>query len=229
MAGILILCDDADALVRLDLHLREVGHETSLAANVAQVREVVGRSTPDLLLVEVTGGTPALFAALRADPATRRLPILVCSARCAEEDRIAAFEAGVDDFVAKPYSMRELTLRVRAIVRHPRAHASAEERSRCVGPIRLDLDAHRAFVDGREIVLTPMEFRLLAALATNVGRVHGRRELLLEVWRSDDADPRTVDTHVKRIREKLGPAASLLSSVRGVGYRLDDVERVNEP
>jgi two-component system phosphate regulon response regulator PhoB len=145
------------------------------------------------------------------------------TARGDEVDRIVGFELGVDDYVAKPFSVRELVLRVQAVLRRaagmgPGADARPPEE---LGPIRIDVDAHRAYVAGEEVSLTPLEFRLLALLMARAGRVQSRDQLLSDVWEmSSEVETRTVDTHVKRLREKLGPARDLLETVRGIGYRL---------
>jgi two-component system phosphate regulon response regulator PhoB len=136
---------------------------------------------------------------------------------------VVGFEIGADDYVTKPFSVRELVLRLKALVRRTGSGRTAERPPEQVGPIRVDVDAHRAFVDGAEVALTPLEFRLLSTLMARLGRVQSREQLLEDVWEmSSEVETRTVDTHVKRLREKLGSGRDLLETVRGIGYRLVD-------
>ena len=143
------------------------------------------------------------------------------TARGEEIDRVLGFELGADDFVTKPFSVRELVLRVRAVLRR-RAPPEATERQQ-IGPVRVDVEAHRVYVADEEVELTALEFRLLRSLMSRAGRVQSREQLLDEVWGlSPETQTRTVDTHVKRLREKLGQARELLETVRGAGYRMVD-------
>jgi two-component system phosphate regulon response regulator PhoB len=160
---------------------------------------------------------------IKADPRTRHVPVVMLTAKGEELDRVVGFEVGADDYVTKPFSVREVVLRVRAILRRAPTVRAGERAPDAVGPIRLDVDAHRAFVDGAEVQLTPLEFRLLATLMARAGRVQSREQLLQDVWdMSSELETRTVDTHVKRLREKLGSGRDLLETVRGIGYRLVD-------
>ena len=159
---------------------------------------------------------------LRADPGLGGLPVIMLTAKSEEVDRVVGFELGADDYVTKPFSPRELVLRVKALFRrsHEGAASSAPlER----GPLRLDPERHRCAVDGEEVELTAKEFQLLEVLMRRPGRVMTREKLLDEVWGSDIAvTSRTIDTHLKRLREKLGAAADLIQTVRGLGYRFAD-------
>jgi two-component system phosphate regulon response regulator PhoB len=150
------------------------------------------------------------------------------TARAEEVDRIVGFELGADDYVVKPFSMRELLLRIAAVVR--RGAGEPQEGPLGSGHLRIDTEAHRAFVDEREIELTAMEFKLLVMLVKNEDRVLTRGRLLEEVWgMRPDVSTRTVDTHVKRLREKLGtPEGDAIETVRGVGYRYARPERRGE-
>jgi two-component system phosphate regulon response regulator PhoB len=150
-------------------------------------------------------------------------PVLFVTARDDEVDRIIGLELGADDYVTKPFSVRELTLRLKAILRRAGGGRVVERPREAVGPIRVDVDAHRVFVDGAEVVLTPLEFKLLTTFMARLGRVQSREQLLEDVWEmSPEVETRTVDTHVKRLREKLGTGRDLLETVRGIGYRLVD-------
>ena len=146
---------------------------------------------------------------------------MLLSSHAMEADRIVAFEAGVDDFIAKPFFARELAARVKAILRRVEARAS----QRPHGALRLDPHTTAVEVDGKRVGLTPREFDILAALARSGGRVLNREEIIRQVWRSKIVDPRVVDAHVKAIRRKLGAAHHLLETVRGVGFRVASDER----
>ena len=156
---------------------------------------------------------------LRARPETRAIPVIMLSARSEEVDRVRGLETGADDYVVKPFSVRELILRAKAILRRSEG-ASAQEERVDFGKLRVDRAAHRAWVEDQEIALTALELRLLLMLYDRRGRVLTRDLLLDEVWGSHvDVTARNVDTHVKRVREKLGSAGDYIETVRGVGYR----------
>jgi two-component system phosphate regulon response regulator PhoB len=144
------------------------------------------------------------------------------TARGEEVDRVVGFELGADDFVSKPFSLRELLLRVRAVLRRG-ANGESDVLQEKVGPLRIDPVAHRAFVGDEEIGLTALEFKLLATFMSRVGRLQTRAALLRDVWNMNaDLQTRTVDTHIKRLREKLGSGRDLIETVRGSGYRMLD-------
>jgi two-component system phosphate regulon response regulator PhoB len=223
MASILIVEDEPDLRDVLEYNLRQAGHETVAAASASEALRLVKARQPDLVVLDLMlpdrPGTD-VCRELRAGAATRGLPILMLTARAEEIDRVVGFELGADDYVTKPFSMRELLLRVAALLR--RSQGGAEEPSPLVrfGRLRVDRAAHRVWVDEQEVELTALELRLLLMLHDRKNRVQSRETLLEEVWGlSSDITTRTVDTHVKRLREKLGPAASYIETVRGAGYR----------
>ncbi len=225
MPTILVVEDERDLLTLLEFNLRKEGFETVLASSGQEALQQLRRRPPDLVLLDLMlpdmSGTE-VCRRLKSDPRTQGIPVIVLTAQGEELDRVVGFELGADDYVVKPFSVRELLLRVRAVLR--RAGQQGSERPITeVGGIRIDVDAHRAWVRGEALDLTPLEFRLLATLVTRAGRVQSRERLLSDVWEmSSELETRTVDTHVKRLREKLGPARDLLETVRGVGYRLID-------
>ncbi len=226
MASVLIVDDTMPMASALESVLRAHGYQTALASTGRQALASLRRATPDLVVLDGTlpdcSGTD-LCRRIRGDPTTRRLPVVMLSQGDEEPARVAAFEAGADDCVAEPISMREFALRVRAVLRGTAVIPSAKVVRAEAGPIRLDLEAHRAFVGDEEIDLTQLEFRLLATLLTRAGRVQSREQLLEEVWdMSPELETRTVDQHVKRLRQKLGPAREMVETVRGVGYRVVD-------
>jgi two-component system phosphate regulon response regulator PhoB len=222
MARILVVEDEKDLQDVLSYNLRQAGHEPTVVALGQDALEHVRSNPPDLVLLDLMlpdmSGTD-VCRALKSDPATRAIPVVMLTARGEEIDRVVGFELGADDYVVKPYSMRELTLRLQAILRRRAAPAEAPGLS-SFGRLRIDREGHRVWVENQEVTLTALELRLLCTLYDRRGRVQSRAVLLDEVWRmSSDVNTRTVDTHVKRLREKLGAAGVYLETVRGVGYR----------
>ena len=223
MRGVIVIVErEPELAAALAHHLGRERYETRVAHNAqdglaATLRlpmadaVIVDTRLPDLPGVEVC-------RVLRSSAANRDVPVLVCGDDSTDE-RIAAFEAGADDVIAKPYSLRELVLRVGAILR--RSHAStALPEPVSFGRLRVETETHRTFVDGQEVALTSLEFRLLLALLTRRGRVQTRDTLLADVWGIEaDVTTRTVDTHVKRVRQKIGAVGAYVETLRGVGYR----------
>jgi len=222
-----LLCDDErDLLSVLDFNLRAAGFEPILATRGEEALLALKRRVPDLVLLDLMlpdlPGTE-ICRRIKSDPRTRHVPVVMLTAKGEEVDRVVGFELGADDYVTKPFSVRELVLRLKAVVRRASGGRSAERPRERVGPIRVDVDAHRAFVEDVEMELTPLEFRLLSTFMSRLGRVQSREQLLEDVWEmSPDVETRTVDTHVKRLREKLGTGRDLLETVRGIGYRMVD-------
>lgn len=219
---ILVVDDEPDLLELVRFNLSQAGFEVETAATGREALERLEASPPDLVILDlmlpdVSGND--ICRQIRGDPALAELPIVMLTAKSEEVDRVVGFELGADDYVAKPFSPRELTLRVRAVLRR-RASAPGPGRSIERGMLRIDPERHRCFVQEQEIELTAKEFRLLATLMSRPGRVMTRERLLDEVWGSEiTVTSRTIDTHLKRLREKLGPAGDLIETVRGVGYR----------
>jgi two-component system, OmpR family, phosphate regulon response regulator PhoB len=234
MARILVIEDEADIRQILAYNLGAEGHEVLVEergeAGLALARE----KHPDLVLLDLmlpdVSGLE-ICRRLKSDASLRATPVIMLTARSEEIDRVVGFELGADDYVVKPFSVRELVLRIAAVVRRAQAVAAPTEAETEIrfGRLRVDRGAHRAWVDGQEIALTPLEMRLLCTLYERRGRVQPRGTLLDEVW---DANPenntRTVDTHVKRLREKLGPAGVYVETVRGVGYRFAESAQSTE-
>jgi two-component system phosphate regulon response regulator PhoB len=226
VTSVLLVDDERDILSVLDFNLRAAGFETILASNGEQALQQLRRRVPDLVLLDLMlpdlPGTE-VCRRIKADPRTRGVPVVMLTAKSEEVDRVVGFELGADDYVTKPFSVRELVLRLKAILRRSAGVRSAERPPTSVGPIRVDVDSHRAWVDEVEVQLTPLEFKLLVTLMARLGRVQSREQLLEDVWEmSSELETRTVDTHVKRLREKLGSGRDLLETVRGIGYRLVD-------
>ncbi len=226
MPTVLIVEDEHDMLELLDVNLRAAGFETLLAGSGERALALVRERIPDVVLLDLmlpdVPGTE-VCRQIRSDPLTRDVPIVICTARADEVDRIVGFELGAADYVTKPFSMRELVLRLRAVLRRLAGGGGGERPRDRIGPVQIDVDAHRCSIDGVEVELTRIEFRLLVTLAARLGRVQPREQLLADVWgMGSEVETRTLDTHVKRLREKLGPARDLLETVRGIGYRFAD-------
>lgn len=224
---ILVVEDEADLAELVAFNLRQAGHTVVVASDGVTALAEVQRNRPDLVLLDVmlpdiTG--LEVCRRLRRAERTMRLPVLMLTARGEEVDRVVGFEVGADDYVVKPFSPRELVLRVEAILRRAGKAAPAEERQNItIGELSIDVAAHRVSVAGGEVGLTALEFRLLLDLASRRGRVQSRDALLERVWGyAPGIETRTVDTHVKRLREKLGVASDYIETVRGVGYRVRD-------
>jgi len=222
MARILVIEDERALRDVVAYNLRRAGYEVLEASTAAEGLALVRGSRPDLVLLDLMlpdlSGTE-VCKAVRADSSLAHVRIIMLTARSEEVDRIVGFELGADDYVTKPFSVRELVLRVGAVLRRG-AEPSVSPELR-LGPLVLDAERHRVTVDGKEVALTALEFRLLHTLLQRQGRVQTRERLLEDVWgMRGDITTRTVDTHVKRLREKLGEAGKLIETVRGVGYRI---------
>ena len=223
MATILIVEDERDVQEILDFNLRAEGFQTLRASSGEEALGWLRARVPDLVLLDLMlpdlPGTE-VCRRLRADPRTSAVPVVFLTARGEEVDRVVGFELGADDYVRKPFSVRELVLRLRAVLRRSSGPAAPSRPVVTIGPVVLDRDAHRCTVEGREVDLTPIEFDLLGTLMDRAGRAQTRERLLADVWNlSESVESRTVDTHMKRLRDKLRPADGLIETVRGLGYR----------
>lgn len=227
MARILVIDSDAAVRASLDRVLAEDGHDRIWCSTGAEGIEAAHRKRPDLVLLELSlpdrTGTE-VCRALGKSAATRDIPFVFVTGRSAEGDRVKGFELGAADYVVKPFSPRELSLRVRAVLR--RSEAVARGTLLEFGSLRIDPAAFRAWVGNEELDLTLLEFKLLLALYENRERVQTRAELLERAWGVGvSITTRTVDTHVKRLRDKLGKAGEYVQTVRGIGYRFASAAR----
>ncbi len=220
---ILVIDDEPDVLDLVAFNLRGAGFTVATAADGVAGLKKARLPGVDLIILDLMlPGMDGLEVCkeLRRETATRHLPILMLTARTGEIDRVLGLELGADDYVTKPFSVRELVLRVRALLRRQAPASTDAERIVC-GELRMDLACHEVKVAGQPVELTTTEFNLLALLAARRGRVQSRETLLREVWDYEPGvDSRTIDTHMRRLREKLGGIADQLETVRGIGYRL---------
>lgn len=225
---ILVLDDEPDVTELLQYKLEQAGYRVDVLndplAFVASVREF----EPDLMILDIMmpelNGLQ-LCRIARADPTMKDIPIIFLTAKGEAEDRIAGLEMGAGDYMSKPFNTKELLLRVANVLhRSVKVDQSLGQKRIEIAGVLIDEEIHQLRVDGKEVVLTATEFRLLKLLMERKGRVQSREHLLVNVWHYDtDIETRTVDTHVRRIREKLGPYARLIETIRGVGYRAVDI------
>jgi DNA-binding response OmpR family regulator len=220
---ILIIEDERDVVDLLVLHLRKAGKFTiSAASDGASGLNKARSERPafiilDLMLPKMPG--LEVCKLLKTDPATRHIPVMMLTAKAEEIDRIVGLEFGADDYVTKPFSPREVILRMKAILR--RGEGGRDDERLAAGAITIDPARHEVLVGGKRVSLTSIEFKLLCTLMQRRGRVQARDRLLNDVWGYESViDTRTVDTHVRRLREKLGKAGTAVETVRGFGYRL---------
>jgi len=231
VARVLVIEDEQSLHKVLDYNLRQAGHELRFALSGAEGLSLAQREKPDLVLLDwmlpdVSGSD--VCRNLKTTQSTRDIPVIFLTARGEEIDRIVGFELGASDYIVKPFSVRELILRIHAVLR--RTSATARE-SKIIefGCLRIDEDAHRVWTSGREVELTLLEFKLLIALYQGRDRVQSRGALLDGVWGMDvSITTRTVDTHVKRLRDKLKEAGEYIQTVRGIGYRFSDAPGFGE-
>lgn len=226
MARILAVVPDQAEAQQLESHLRMSGHAPVVAATGQEGLATARAAPPDIVLLDWALpdlSSTEVLRALSATPETRAIPVVALSQKADEVDRIVGFELGVSDYVTKPYSARELVLRIHAILRRARPEPEASSVVD-LGRLRIDRAAYRVWVDGREVELTLLELNLLVALYEGRSRVQTRAALLDQVWGIDASiTTRTVDTHIKRLRDKLGSLGEYVETVRGIGYRLADI------
>jgi two-component system phosphate regulon response regulator PhoB len=225
MVRILVIEDEDDIRQVLDYNLRQAGYEVLSAGGGREGLRLARELRPDVVLLDLMlPDLPGIEVcrAIKDDSAMRKMSVLMLTARSEEIDRVVGFELGADDYVTKPFSIRELLLRIRAVLRRNEQEPALPC---CIefGYLRIDGEAHRVWVAGAEVELTALEFRLLLTLYERRNRVQSRAALLDCVWGVETKiSTRTVDAHVKRLREKLGRARDYIETVRGVGYRFTD-------
>lgn len=220
---LLVVEDEADLLSVVEYALCRENYRVCTATTGKEALEQLSQDpVPDLVLLDIMlpdiSGTE-LCRRLRQSDRTKHIPVMMLTARGEEIDRVMGFEVGADDYVVKPFSVRELLLRVRAILRRAQPDDDGGSRKE-FGLIRIDDTAHRVWIDSTEVILTALEYKLLMTFMSRRGRVQTREMLLNDVWGIHaDVTTRTVDTHVKRLRQKLGVACDYIETLRGTGYR----------
>lgn len=227
MKKVLIIEDEKDLAELLAFNLEKEGYAASCVHDGKLGLERVMLDLPDLILLDLM--LPGMLGteickALRKDARTTHIPIIMITAKGDEIDRVVGFEVGADDYIVKPFSMREVTLRVKAVLRRFDRQAS-EPASDVISfaGITIDKECHTVISAGVEVELTSTEYKLLLHLAENTGRLQSREQLLQKVWGyNNTADTRTVDTHVTRLRSKLGTLGDSIKTVRGFGYKIEE-------
>jgi two-component system phosphate regulon response regulator PhoB len=219
---ILVVDDEPDALELIEVNLKGAGYDVFSAANGREALEKARATPPSLILLDVmlpeVDGLE-VCKSLRRDSKTALIPIIMLTARAAEIDRVVGLELGADDYITKPFSPRELILRVKNLLKRQAGPLEAAQQIRFAGMV-IDRARHSVTYKDKALDLTLTEFKLVTVLAERRGRVQSREQLLKDVWGYNTfIDTRTVDTHMRRLRDKLGDASRLLDTVRGVGYR----------
>jgi two-component system, OmpR family, phosphate regulon response regulator PhoB len=226
---VLVVDDEPDITALVAYHLAKAGYRVSTAASGPDALKAAREERPDVVVLDLM--LPGLsgydvLAELRKRDETRDVGVIMLTARGEEPDRIKGFSLGADDYLSKPFSPAELTMRVQAILRRLAAPAVAAGSMLLAGPLAIDRSAHRVTLDGQELSLTATEYKLLVTLLERRGRVQSRPQLLETVWDAQpDIQTRTVDMHVQRLRTKLGPLGDQIETVRGFGYRFKAIER----
>jgi two-component system phosphate regulon response regulator PhoB len=220
---ILLIEDEPDIRKTLEYNLSREGFDVACASSLSEGKNYINADQFSLILLDLMlpdGSGLDLCRELKSDPEQKSTPIIILTAKDDEVDKVVGFELGADDYVTKPFSVRELILRVKAVLKRGNEKSANLEVKRQFGDLVIDIDSHEVFVDKESITLTALEFKLLRQLVDRRGRVQSRDQLLSDVWGySADVTTRTVDTHIKRLREKLGAMGKYVQTIRGVGYK----------
>jgi two-component system, OmpR family, phosphate regulon response regulator PhoB len=224
---ILVVDDEHDVTELLEYKLRHEGYEVKSINDPVLIMGTARQFQPDLLILDIMMPDISglqICRMLRADPVMKDIPVIFLTARGETEDRVKGFETGADDYISKPFDTRELLLRIQALFRRlAQQNGEPAAKTLQIGQVLVDVEKHKLTVKHHEVELTATEFRLLKLLMERKGRVQSRENLLVNVWNYEaDIETRTVDTHIRRLREKLGTEAGLIETVRGVGYRVMD-------
>ena len=220
---ILIIEDEPDIRKNLEYNLSREGYSVLTAASIAEAEQLIYSNNLSLILLDLMlpdGSGLDLCKKMKSDPDVQNLPIIILTAKDDEVDKVVGFELGADDYVTKPFSVRELILRIKAVLKRGENKKDIVEIDRQFGDLKIDIDSHEVYVDAELVNLTALEFKLLIQLVDRRGRVQSREQLLADVWGySAEVTTRTVDTHIKRLREKLGSMGKYVQTIRGVGYK----------
>jgi len=221
---VLVIEDEPDIRKTLEYNLTREGFDVSGCGSIKEAKKLIEIPNFSIILLDLMlpdGSGLDLCREVKSNSLTEDIPIIILTAKDDEVDKVVGFELGADDYVTKPFSVRELILRVKAILKRNAKPLSAPlEINRNFGLLKMDIESHEVFIDDKEVILTALEFKLLNQLVERRGRVQTRDQLLSDVWGySSDITTRTVDTHIKRLREKLGSMGKYIQTIRGVGYK----------
>ena len=220
---ILVIEDEPDILKTLEYNLERENFIVSSASSLSDAKEQLAKDNFSLLVLDLMlpdGSGLDLCRELKSDSTNESPLIIILTAKDDEVDKVVGFELGADDYVTKPFSVRELILRVKAVLKRGIKQSNTLEVERKFGDLTIDIESHEVFVNNENIILTALEFRLLTQLVDRRGRVQSRDQLLSDVWGySSEVTTRTVDTHIKRLREKLGVMGKYVKTIRGIGYK----------
>ena len=223
-SNVLVIEDEPDIRKTIDYNLSKESFKVIQAASIEEGEKALASNKIDVIILDLMlpdGSGLTLCRDIKSEPKTKNIPVIILTAKTEEVDRVVGFELGADDYVTKPFSVRELILRIKAILKRGNVQKNETvEIERQFGDLLIDVDSHEVFVNKEQIILTALEFRLLKQLIDRRGRVQSRDQLLSDVWGySAEVTTRTVDTHIKRLREKLGTMGKYVQTIRGVGYK----------
>ena len=224
---VLVIEDEPDIRKTLEYNLSREGYKVESCGSIEEANTFLENPSYSIILLDLMlpdGSGLDLCKQIKSNPETNETPILILTAKDDEVDKVVGFELGADDYVTKPFSVRELILRVKAILKRNTKTSNpsnqTHEINRNFGSLKINVESHEVFINDEEIILTALEFKLLRQLVERRGRVQTRDQLLTDVWGySSDVTTRTVDTHIKRLREKLGSMGKYVQTIRGVGYK----------
>ena len=220
---ILVIEDEPDIRRNLEYNISREGYNVLTAGSLSEAEEIVNSNSLSLILLDLMlpdGSGLDLCKKFKSNSKTESIPIIILTAKDDEVDKVVGFELGADDYVTKPFSVRELILRIKAILKRGQTKKEVVEVERQFGDLKIDIESHEVYVDSVQIDLTALEFKLLNQLVETRGRVQSRDQLLQDVWGySAEVTTRTVDTHIKRLRNKLGSMGKYVQTIRGVGYK----------
>jgi two-component system phosphate regulon response regulator PhoB len=225
--NILVIEDEPDIRKTLEYNISREGHKVLTAGSIHDAEKILQSQSLSLILLDLMlpdGSGLDFCRKLKTNSKTESIPVIILTAKDDEVDKVVGFELGADDYVTKPFSVRELLLRIKAVLKRGEVKKDIVEVERQFGDLKIDIESHEVYVDEMQIELTALEFKLLKQLVETRGRVQSRDQLLSEVWGySAEVTTRTVDTHIKRLRNKLGSMGKYVQTIRGVGYKFSRI------
>jgi two-component system phosphate regulon response regulator PhoB len=225
--NILVIEDEPDIRKTLEYNISREGHKVLTAGSIHDAEKILQSQSLSLVLLDLMlpdGSGLDFCRKLKTNSKTESIPVIILTAKDDEVDKVVGFELGADDYVTKPFSVRELLLRIKAVLKRGEVKKDIVEVERQFGDLKIDIESHEVYVDEMKIELTALEFKLLNQLVETRGRVQSRDQLLSEVWGySAEVTTRTVDTHIKRLRNKLGSIGKYVQTIRGVGYKFSRI------